>query len=191
MMPRPTALSMKSRGARLHRREGDRRAEGGVAGSSPAHRHSSLRVLLKSAPYSRATGQPGSSAGIPGPVGRFDRVNISHQGAQPVELVEEMQDDRDAFVVDAEIQFEIPDQPGPREIGIGELKCAPLARGNSHCSSIQKFKVAASTCDRLMNFWVSTVTLPSIAVDCPPTAATARRISRAPDRAFAEASASA
>jgi len=38
-----------------------------------------------------------------------------------VELVEKMQDDRNTFVVDAKVQLEIPDQPGPREIGIGEL----------------------------------------------------------------------
>src|SRR4051812_1687124 len=87
-------------------------------------RHTPLHVSLKRAPHSPDAGQPGSSAGIAGLIGHFDRVDISHQGAQPVELVEDMQDDRNAFVVDAKVQLEIPDQPGPCEIGIGELNNA-------------------------------------------------------------------
>src|ERR1700704_583866 len=91
----------------------------------------SCRIEPRSPPSSathfaegRAVSPCRRSAGIPGRVGRFYRVDIPYQGTQPVELVEEMQDDRNAFVVDAKVQLEIPDQPGPREIGIGELKSA-------------------------------------------------------------------
>jgi len=98
-----------ARARALQRREGDGRAEGGVAGSSPAHRYSSLRVALKSAPYSRATGQPGSLARW---VVSIAWISLTRE-RKPVELVEEMQDDRNAFVVDAKVQLEIPDQPGP------------------------------------------------------------------------------
>ena len=53
------ATAGASRAARaLHRREGDGRAEGGVAGSSPARRHSSLRVSLKRVPAPPVTRDP-------------------------------------------------------------------------------------------------------------------------------------
>ncbi len=78
-------------------------------------------VSLKSTTYSHVTGRPESSTGVLGPVG-FGRVDISQQGTQPVELVEEMQNNRYPFIVDAKIQLEIPDQPGPREIGFRELR---------------------------------------------------------------------
>ena len=45
------------------------------------------------------------SAGIFGSIGRFHRVNIPHQATQPVQLIQQMQDDRDAFVIDAEIHL--------------------------------------------------------------------------------------
>ena len=58
------------------------------------------------------------SADILGAIGQFHRVNIPHQAAQPVQLIEQMQNDRDALVVHAEIQPEILDQPRPREVGL-------------------------------------------------------------------------
>src|ERR1700720_814502 len=61
------------------------------------------------------------SADILGAVGRFHRVNIPHQAAQPVQLIEQMQNDRNALVVHAEIQPEI--------------------RGASHSASIQTSSV--------------------------------------------------
>lgn len=63
---------------------------------------SSLRVSLNCARYARATGRPEFSGGTTGLVG-FDRVDIPQQATQPVELVKEMQNDRNAFVIDAQI----------------------------------------------------------------------------------------
>ena len=40
-------------------------------------------------------------------MGCFHRLNIPDQAAQPVQLIEQMQNDRNALVVDAEIRLEI------------------------------------------------------------------------------------
>jgi len=45
-------------------------------------------------------------------------VNVTHQATQSVQLIEQVQNDRDAFVVHAEIHLEILDQLCPRQIGL-------------------------------------------------------------------------
>jgi hypothetical protein len=47
---------------------------------------------------------------------RPHRLNIPQQATQPVQLVDEMQDDRDAFVIHAEVDLEVLDQLHPREV---------------------------------------------------------------------------
>src|SRR5882757_9946424 len=79
--------------------------------------------------------QPRTSARRPsvdifGSIGCFYRVNIPHQATQPVQLIQEMQNDRNAFVVHAEKHLEILDQPRPREVRVREVKC--LSTGERH-----------------------------------------------------------
>jgi hypothetical protein len=101
-------------------------------------------------------------------------MNVSQQATQPMQLIKQMQDDRDALVVYAEIHLEIPDQPRPRKASLRKEEC--LSAGKRH----QPFRVnpasnvGLSRCDRSMNSWVSILTLPWTAADCPPQAATAR-----------------
>ena len=67
-----------------------------------------------------------------------------------MQLIEQMQDDRDALV--------IPDQPRPHEISLRKLKRLSAGKSPQHSASIQAFIVGTSRCDRLMNFCVSIVT---------------------------------
>src|ERR1700735_428025 len=63
------------------------------------------------------------SADVLAAIGCFHRLNIPDQATQPVQLIEQMQNDRNALVVDAEIRLEIPDQPRPRQVGFRKVKC--------------------------------------------------------------------
>jgi hypothetical protein len=47
-------------------------------------------------------------------------VQLLERAAQAVDLIHEMKDDIDALVVDPEIVFEIPDEPRPRNVHVGE-----------------------------------------------------------------------
>lgn len=68
-----------------------------------------------------------------------------------MQLIEQMQDDRDALVIDAEIHLEVPDQPRPHEISLRKLKRLSAGKWPQHSASIQAFIVGTSRCDRLMN----------------------------------------
>src|SRR5258708_3050398 len=56
-------------------------------------------------------------------------MNVPHQAAQTVQLIQEMQNDRDTLVVYPEIYLEILDQPRPREVGVREVKCRSAGDG--------------------------------------------------------------
>ena len=57
------------------------------------------------------------SADIFGAIGHFHRLDVPQQASQPVQLIKQVQNDRDAFVVHAEIYPKILDQLRPREVG--------------------------------------------------------------------------
>jgi hypothetical protein len=42
--------------------------------------------------------------------------------AQTVELINEMENDVDTFVIDSEVGFQIPDQTCPRNVHVGEVR---------------------------------------------------------------------
>src|SRR3981189_3679974 len=75
----------------------------------------------------RSTETPWFSARRPssdvfGAIGNIHRVNIPQQATQPVQLIQQVQNDRNALVVHTEIHLEIPDQPHPREVGVRKVK---------------------------------------------------------------------
>src|SRR5215472_6776530 len=53
-----------------------------------------------------------------------------HAPAQAVHLIDEMQDDRDAFIVDAEVLAQIVNELGAREVDVGEHQLRLGLRGN-------------------------------------------------------------
>jgi hypothetical protein len=67
-----------------------------------AARHEAVSVAARTRGFQHA------SADIPGAIRHFHRVNIPQQATQPVQLIEQMQNDRDALVVHPEIHLEIP-----------------------------------------------------------------------------------
>src|SRR5215467_7712288 len=47
-------------------------------------------------------------------------VQLCKRSAQPVELIHQMKDDIDAFVVDSEIALQVLDETCPRNVHVGE-----------------------------------------------------------------------
>src|SRR5438477_617696 len=62
---------------------------------------------------------PSSFVGWPSARVHFVEQTL-HAPAQAVHLIDEMQDDRDAFIVDAEVLTQIANELGAREVDVGE-----------------------------------------------------------------------
>src|ERR1700747_3183684 len=70
-----------------------------------------------------------------------------------VELINEMENDIDTFIVDAEIALEIADQMGPGDVGIGELHLGGRLVGNEPLMlepDLQRLHLEADTGQELL-----------------------------------------